>query len=128
MINYQQRVIKPILDAICDALTTTFISETARTQGQRILYFNDAFKLVPISKLAEVADKFTRARILSANELRVICGFKPVDDPEADKLINPNLNQTEGEVVASTNNESKPQDSEENQNDDFADMLLSDLS
>lgn len=95
MMNYYNRTTEPILGAIAEAMNRSFITETAWTQGQRIMYFNDPFKLIPISQMAELADKFTRNEILSSNEIRVGMGIKPSDDPKADQLINANLNQSQ---------------------------------
>lgn len=91
MLNYYNRTIEPVLRAICEALNRTFVTKTARTQGQMIDFARDPFKLVPISQLAEIADKFTRNEILSSNEFRGIIGFKPAEDPKADELRNSNL-------------------------------------
>lgn len=94
MLNYWDRTIEPILDAITEAMHRTFLTKTARTQGQRIMYFRDYFKLVPISGeggMADIADKFTRNEILSSNEVRQIVGFKPSSEPKADQLINSNM-------------------------------------
>lgn len=91
MLNYYNRTIEPVLRAICEALNRTFVTKTARTQGQAIDFARDPFKLVPISDLAEIADKFTRNEILSSNEFRGIIGFKPAEDPKADELRNSNL-------------------------------------
>lgn len=93
MLNYINRTIEPIVSAIVDEFKRKFLTKTARTQGQSIHYFNDPFKLVPVSQIAEIADKFTRNEIMSSNEIRQIIGMKPSDDPKADKLINSNLNQ-----------------------------------
>ena len=71
-----------------------FLTKTARTQGQSIRYYRDPFKLVPVSDLAEIADKLTRNEILTSNEMRQIIGMKPSDDPKADMLINSNINQS----------------------------------
>lgn len=93
MLNYHNRVIEPIASAISKEFTRKFLTKTAITQGQRILFFMDPFKLVPISQIAEIADKFTRNEIMSPNEIRPIVGLKPVNDPEADELRNRNLNK-----------------------------------
>ena len=93
MLNYNNRTIEPIVSAIVDAMKRSFLSKTARTQGQTIMAFRDPFKLVPINNIAEIADKFTRNEILSSNEIRQIIGFKPSDDPKADQLVNSNINQ-----------------------------------
>ncbi len=105
MLNYQNRVIKPIVSEIVDEMNRKFLTKTARTQKKTIMYFLDPFKLVPVSNLAEIADKFTRNEIMSSNELRQIIGLKPVDDPRADELRNKNLNAGEGEEYATTKGE-----------------------
>lgn len=93
MLNYNNRTIEPIVAAITGAMKRSFLSKTARTQGQTIAYFRDPFKLVPIDNIAEIADKFTRNEILTSNEIRQIIGFKPADDPKADQLVNSNIAQ-----------------------------------
>lgn len=98
MLNYNNRTIEPIIAAIVCAMKRSFLSKTARTQGQTITYFRDPFKLVPINNIAEIADKFTRNEILTSNEVRQIIGFKPADDPKADKLVNSNISQPAGEA------------------------------
>lgn len=93
MLNYYSRTVEPIVAALVDGMKRTFISRTARSQGQSIVYFRDPFKLVPAEKLAEIADKFTRNEIMSKNEFRQIIGRKPSKDPKADQLINSNISQ-----------------------------------
>ena len=93
MLNYNNRTVEPILSAIVDEMKRTFLTKTARTQGQSIVFFRDPFRLVPTSQLAELADKFTRNEILSPNEFRKIVGYKPVQDERANELRNRNLNQ-----------------------------------
>lgn len=88
---YRNRILKPIMEAICDEFTRKFITKTGRTQGQRVRYFYDAFELMPISDLAEVADKFSRNAILTSNEIRQKIGMKPSQEPIADELSNKNL-------------------------------------
>jgi hypothetical protein len=95
MINYINRTIEPMLTAVVEAMSRTFLTKTARTQKQSIQFFRDPFKLVPVSELAEIADKFTRNEILSSNEFRQVIGFKPADDPKADQLRNSNMPQSE---------------------------------
>lgn len=92
MLNYYSRTIEPIVSAIVDEMKRKFLTKTARSQMQSIMYFRDPFKLVPVNDIAEIADKFTRNEILTSNEIRQIIGFKPSSDPKADKLINSNLN------------------------------------
>lgn len=91
MLNYYNRTLEPVLRAICEAMTRTFVSKTARTQGQVVDFIREPFKLVPTTQLAEIADKFTRNEILSSNEFRGIIGFSPSKDPKADELRNSNL-------------------------------------
>ena len=93
MLNYYNRTIEPILAAITEAMNRTFLTKTARTQGQKIMYFREPFKLVPVNGLAEIVDKFSRNEILSANEIRAVIGYKPVKSEQADELRNANLNK-----------------------------------
>ena len=93
MLNYNTRTIEPIISAISDNMKRKFLTKTARSQGQSIMFFKDPFKLVPVSDLAEIADKVTRNEIMSSNELRQIIGMKPSSDPSADELRNKNLSQ-----------------------------------
>lgn len=92
MLNYNNRTIEPIISAIVDEMKRKFLTKTARTQNQTIMFFRDPFKLVPVNNIAEIADKFTRNEIMTSNEIRQIVGLKPSDDPKADQLINSNLN------------------------------------
>lgn len=93
MKNYYNRTTEPIVQAVVEAMKRTFLTKTARTQGQSIMAFRDPFKLVPVKDLAEIADKFTRNEILTSNELRQFMGIKPSTDPKADQLINSNMPQ-----------------------------------
>ena len=95
MLNYYNRTIEPIVSAIVDELKRKFLTKTARSQMQSIMFFRDPFKLVPVGQLADIADKFTRNEILSSNEIRQIIGRKPSKDPKADELRNKNLNSPE---------------------------------
>ena len=91
MRTYQSRTIKPIAESIVGEFKRKFLSKTARTQKQSVMYFVDLFALMPLSDLAEVADKFIRDQIASANEMRQVIGFKPSKEPQADQLNNPNM-------------------------------------
>lgn len=102
MLNYMDRTIEPILAALCDGMKRVFLSKTARSQGQSIKYFQDPFKLVPVSEIAEIADKFTRNEIMTSNEIRQTIGMKPSSDPEADVLRNKNLSAPTGEEATPT--------------------------
>ncbi len=102
MLNYNSRTIEPIVSAIVDELKRKFLTKTARSQKQSILFFIDPFKLVPVNDIAEIADKFTRNEILTSNEIRQIIGIKPSNDPKADKLINSNISQPEQDNAEQT--------------------------
>lgn len=92
MLNYYSRTIEPIVAALVDEMKRKFLTKTARSQGQSILFFRKPFKLVPVSELAEIADKMTRNEIMTSNEIRQEIGLKPSSDPKADQLVNSNLN------------------------------------
>lgn len=100
MLNYQNRTVEPVLAAFIDEMKRKFLSKTARSQGQSIIYFRDPFRLVPVQQLAEIADKFTRNEILSPNEVRSEIGYKPSNDPKADELRNRNINQNNVDAEA----------------------------
>ena len=93
MLNYYNRTIEPILDSVVEAMERTFVGRLGIAKKERIKYFRDPFKLVPVSNLAEIADKFTRNEILTSNEIRGFMGIPPSADPKADKLINSNMPQ-----------------------------------
>jgi hypothetical protein len=109
MLNYNNRIIEPILSTIIGEMKRKWLSKTARTQKQSFMFFRDPFKLVPISNIAEIADKFTRNEIMTSNEVRQIVGMKKSDDPGADELRNKNLNQsiaeTEEQMIPELQNE-----------------------
>lgn len=116
MLNYYSRTVEPIAAAITDEFSRKFLTKTARSQKQKILFFRDPFKLTPTNQIAEMADKFTRNEILSTNEFRSIIGYKPVDSERANELSNKNLNKptdqelppavTDGEYTDDDANES----------------------
>lgn len=93
MLNYWNRTIEPILNAIVESMRRSFLTKTARTQKQSILFFRDPFRLVPIENIAEIADKFTRNEIMTSNEMRQVVGMAPHPDPKADQLLNSNMPQ-----------------------------------
>ena len=99
MLNYMNRTVEPFVSAIADEMKRKFLSKTARTQGQSIMYFRDPFKLVPVSSVAEIADKFTRNEIMTANEIRQVIGMKPSKDPKADELRNSNISQAKEDLA-----------------------------
>jgi hypothetical protein len=91
MLNYYNRTIEPILGSITEAIKRTFLTKTARTQGQSIMYIRNPFQLVPVTDLAAIADKFTRNEIMSSNDMRSVIGLPPSSDPKANQLLNKNL-------------------------------------
>lgn len=104
MTNYYSRTIEPIVSAIVDEMKRKFITKTARTQGQSIMYFRDPFQLTPLSQIAELADKMTRNEIMSSNEIRQKIGLNPSSDPKADELHNSNISQAADGVASSQTN------------------------
>lgn len=99
MLNYYSRTIEPIVAAIVDEMNRKFLTKTARTRKQKILFFRDPFKLVPVNDIAEIADKVTRNEIMTSNEIRQKIGLKPSADPKADELRNSNISQAKEEVT-----------------------------
>lgn len=99
MLNYNNRTIKPVVTAISEAMSRTFLTKTARTQRQTITYSRDPFDLVPLNNIAEIADKFTRNEIMSANEVRSLIGMRPSGDPKADELRNSNMPLSDTDAV-----------------------------
>jgi len=95
MLNYFNRSVEPIVDAIVESMQRAFLGPQGSLGDERIKYFRDPFKLVPVNSIAEIADKFTRNEILTANEIRTFMGIKPADDPKADQLVNSNMPQPE---------------------------------
>ena len=109
MRNYYTRIVAVICTAFTEEMRRKFLTKTARTQGQSISFFQDYFKLVPISALANIASTFTQSGIMSPNEFRTILGLKPSDDPEADKLKNRNINPVdENQIPTTPSEESEP--------------------
>jgi hypothetical protein len=102
MLNYMNRTVEPICQAIVEGMIRTFLTKTARTQKQSIMFFRDPFKLIPIGGeggIADIADKFARNEILSSNEIRQVVGFKPSTEPKADQLVNSNMPQSDTGVA-----------------------------
>lgn len=99
MLNYNNRSIEPIISAIVDEMKRKFLTKTARSQKQSIMFFRDPFKLVPVENVAEIADKFTRNEIMTSNEFRQVIGMKPADDPKADQLRNANISEPASDMA-----------------------------
>lgn len=113
MLNYQNRTTEPIIAAIADEFKRKFLTKTGRTQGQSIEYFRDPFRLMPVSQIAEIADKFVRNTIMTPNEMRQKIGMKPAADPNADQLRNPNISASAEEIQAMNDNAGLNLDSDE---------------
>ena len=96
MLNYYNRTVEPVLAAIAEPMIWSFLTPTARTQGQSIKYFRDPFRLVTLSDTANAADVLCRNEITSSNEIRQFIGLKPSTDPRADMLMNSNMPRSEG--------------------------------
>lgn len=103
MNNYYSRTVEPIMNCIVEEMKRKFLTKTARTQGQSIMYFRDPFKLAPISSVAELADKFTRNTIMTANEIRQAIGMRPSQDPRADELKNANISEAKDQEHINVN-------------------------
>ena len=130
MLNYDNRTVEPIVSAIVNAMKRSFISKTARTQGQTIMAFRNPFNLVPINHIAEIADKFTRNEILTSNEIRQIIGFKPSKDPKADELRNSNISQSKEDGSLGDVNENtldQQEDATNSQTNNVMDSPIGDL-
>lgn len=115
MLNYNNRTIEPIISNIVDEMKRKFLTKTARSQRQSIMFFRDPFKLVPVENVAEIADKFTRNEIMTSNEFRQVIGMKPSDDPKADELRNANISEP-SDVQAQRLQDTQPEEEVENQN------------
>lgn len=98
MLNYYSRSIEPLVAGVVDEMKRKFLTKTARSQKQSIMFFRDPFKLVPVNNMAEIADKFTRNEVMTSNEIRQVIGMKPSDDPKADQLRNSNLNHPDEQL------------------------------
>lgn len=110
MNNYMNRIIEPVISAIADEFKRKFLTKTARTQGQSIMFFRDPFRLAPVSMIAEMADKFTRNEIMTPNEIRQVIGMKPSKDPKSDQLVNRNIaSADEGMPVQGKENDADEQ-------------------
>ena len=114
MNNYYNRTVEPVVSAIVDEFHRKFLTKTARTQGQAIMFFRDPFKLMSVTSIADTADKFTRNELLSSNEFRQIIGRKPSTDPKADMLLNKNISHAPEELNGYDNNNQNNQNEESN--------------
>lgn len=99
MTNYYNRTIEPMLCAIVEEMRRKFLTKTARTQRQSILFFKDPFKLVPLTKIGDLANSLVRNEVLTANEFRQKIGLRPSDEQKADTLRNPNMPDNDGDGI-----------------------------
>lgn len=127
MLNYNSRIIEPIISAIVDEMKRKFLTKTARSQKQSIMFFKDPFSLVPLSDISEIADKFTRNEIMTSNEIRQIVGMKPSDDPNADELRNKNISQMGGAPMDAPTGEGMTSEGSEDERDRIVNELLDSL-
>ena len=114
MNNYYNRTVEPVVSAIVDEFHRKFLTKTARTQGQAIMFFRDPFKLMSVTSIADTADKFTRNELLSSNEFRQIIGRKPSTDPKADMLLNKNISHAPEELDGYDNNQNNQNEESNN--------------
>ena len=96
MLNYFSRTIEPIVSAITDEFNRKFLTKTARSQNQKIVFFRDLFKLAPVESIVNLGSQFAMNEIMTPNEVRQMIGFKPALDPGADELRNRNINASPG--------------------------------
>ena len=113
---YNNRIIEPLVSAVADEMKVKFLTKTARTQRQSIMFFKDPFRMVPVDQIPEMADKLTRNEIMTSNEIRTVIGLKPAKDPSADELRNKNLNESSDEIKSKMSSLNQPNDEEQNQN------------
>lgn len=114
MLNYNNSIIEPILSAIVLEFRRKYLTKTARTQLQSVMFFRDPFRLVPIDKATKLADTVTRNEIMSSNEVRQkLLGLKPSDDPKADELRNSNISQAKESNTQPVFNEKADEESTE---------------
>ena len=116
MLNYLNRTVEPFVSAIVNEMKRKFLTKTARSQGQTIMFYNDPFKLVPVADIAEIADKFTRNEIMTSNEIRQVIGMKPADDPKADELRNSNISKPDTQMSADNGTTQKEEENQNGQN------------
>lgn len=117
--QYYLRAVDPVLQAIIDSINRTFLTKTARTQGQIIQYYRDPFRTLPVEQMATTADVFTRNAIFTPNEVRSIMGYPPHPDPLANRLYNRNI--ADGNQMGGINTAGPGYSEQQNQNEIFDD-------
>jgi len=91
MLSYMNRTIGPLTKAVKQAMIRTFLTKTARTQGQTIMTFWDQWQFIPLSEMANLINALLRNEVVTANEIRPKLGYKPHSDPNANRLSNANM-------------------------------------
>lgn len=91
MRNYHRRTIKPIVDSLVESMRKSFLTKTARSQRQSIMYFIDFFSMVTLEDLSKFIDVGSRNEVFTPNEFRGIMSFPPSKDKKSDELANSNM-------------------------------------
>lgn len=89
--NYRNRTIIPIVTAILESLDSTFITNTARTQGHSLVALPNVLRVSTLGEFAAAVDILSRNEVITTNEIRPILGLPPSKEPSADKLRNANM-------------------------------------
>lgn len=97
------------MQALVDEFKRKFLSSTARSQGQSIGYFRDPFKLIPPTQLPDMVDKFKRNAVMTSNEWRQILMMMPSDNPDADRLENPNISKSKEQIAMQNGEITQPE-------------------
>ena len=90
--HYMSRTIEPIVSAISDEFNRKFLTKTARSQKQRVMYFPNFFELATPDAIISLGSQAVQSEIATKNEIRQLIGLKPAEDERADQLMNPNIN------------------------------------
>lgn len=114
-LSYYTRTVGVIAKAITDGLIRTFLTKTARTQGQTIRAFRNPFDYVPLTSLSNILVDMKREEIITGNEARSYLGVKPSNDPRANELRNANVSARDDQLPTQT--EPTNQKEGENQNE-----------
>ena len=128
MLNYYSRTIEPIVSAITDEFKRKFLTKTARSQRQSILFFRDPFALVPLSQVAAIGSQLVMAEIMAPNEIRPKIGLKPSQDGRSDQLVNRNIAQPEDPNMLSPEEEMAEETVEEETDVSLSDTPISQLT
>lgn len=132
-LNYTNNIIEPLVTTLVEGIKRKWLTPTARSQGQSIMFFKDPFRYLTVNNVADIGDKLLRNQILTSNEMRGVLGFKPSDQEGADMLMNPNMPEemqgnmmTEGGIDESTEIPEameEPEETEENEQIEDVDIM-----